>query len=669
MCADKLPGVERDADTGEKPDFPLFKGKSFIFFLTFTLTAVLAGGMIFGINAAAGGGIPSQGRLVGGVVEFNVSVRQWSFEPSVIQVKPGDKVRFNITSADLMHGFTINELGVNAGIMPNASITKEITVPSGIKEGVYPVYCSVYCGIGHPYMKGKVIVGNPPMLLGLGVEKVVPFAVSLLAVVLFVSACYLWFKHKGGEKTSKPLDLMRFGTVRRLVMVHPFQFLVTLPVLAVFVVASFSILYGVRMAGMNFGMVLTWVVWWGLLIGMFIVFGRGWCLVCPFGSAGEWLQRASLWWKAKWRLGFDFKYPRRLRNLWLGILAFVVFLFLDAGYGISNNVALTGGLLVTMLLLSAWMGLVYEGRAFCRYVCPLTVFIGVSSMFAPFEIRRKDAALCRACRTQDCFRGNERYHACPTAQFQGAGLDSNRDCVLCTECLKACPSRNVGMNLRMWGRDLWRRKTGRPDEAAAASIIPGLVTVVPFLLIILLPSLRQAFASLLPAGTPPNDWPRLAGISAVYLGGIGITLLLMHGFSRLSKRFSGSGETAGTLFNHFAYALVPLGVMKFLADILDHVLRNWGYLVDAVRGLMLDFPRNRAMVPESGLRELLGTGWIYFLQAALVLIGFAFSLYVALKLAGKLFPEKTAAFRAFLPVGGFILLLALTAIWTLSTVL
>ena len=169
---------------------------------------------------------------------------------------------------------------------------------------------------------------------------------------------------KWGRRFSS--DLMQVGLIRRVVRFHPLQFLLVLPVLVVVVLASISMILGVWHPGFNFGLVLTWVVWWGLLIALFVVVGRGWCLMCPFGAFVDWLQRLSLWRKRTWSLGFNFVYPRRLRNLWLGIAFFVGFIFLDAGYGISNSPALTGGLIVALILWGLWAALLYDRRTFCR---------------------------------------------------------------------------------------------------------------------------------------------------------------------------------------------------------------------------------------------------------------------------------------------------------------
>ena len=250
-------------------------------------------------------------------------------------------------------------------------------------------------------------------------------------------------------------------------------------------------------------------------------------------------------------------------------------------------------------------------------------------------------------------------------------MDSNRDCVLCTECIKACPTENVTARVRWWGHDLWARKKSRLDESVAAVIIASLVTMVSFILVLFLPKLYLIMRPILPAGTPPNDLPRLVSISIVYLGGIAAALLLMYGFSYLSRLFSGAKNiSTGTLFANFGYAVVPLGVMKFLSDILDHIFRTWGAFGDAFKALSNDFPQNRLMLSHVTVKQLMSVEQTYWLQVVMIGIGFAFGLYIARKLAGRLLPDdRDAAFRAFLPIGAFIFVLAVAAVWTLSATL
>ena len=75
--------------------------------------------------------------------------------------------------------------------------------------------------------------------------------------------------------TSKlTTDLMQIGLIRRLVRLHYFQFLLVGPALIFFIIAAISIMFGVDSPAYNFGMVFTWVVWWGMVIGLFVIFGR-----------------------------------------------------------------------------------------------------------------------------------------------------------------------------------------------------------------------------------------------------------------------------------------------------------------------------------------------------------------------------------------------------------
>ncbi len=292
-------------------------------------------------------------------------------------------------------------------------------------------------------------------------------------------------------------------------------------------------------------------------------------------------------------------------------------------------------------------------------------------MSAPIEIRRKDAEVCRQCKPKSCFNDTEDTYGCPMHLYQGAGLDSNRDCILCTECINACPHDNIGINLRGWGRDLWARRKGRLDEAVAATVIAGLVTVVSLFVVLFLPPVKSFMDTILPAGTPPNDFPRIASIGLLYFLGIVVALSLMYGFGYLSRLFSGAKEASTkSFFVNFGYAVLPLGVMKFLSDIVDHVLRTWGAIFDVVDALFQDFPLNRVIAEEVTVKQLMTANQTYLLQVVMIGIGFGLSLYVAYKLAWRMFPDnRDTAFRAFIPIGAFIFVMGMAALWALSAAL
>ncbi len=91
----------------------------------------------------------------GAVKEFKMTAKQFSFEPSTIEVNKGDKVRLIVTSVDVPHGIAIPEYGINERLDVGKPVTIEFTAD---KQGSFTAFCSVFCGSGHSSMKGKIIV-------------------------------------------------------------------------------------------------------------------------------------------------------------------------------------------------------------------------------------------------------------------------------------------------------------------------------------------------------------------------------------------------------------------------------------------------------------------------------------------------------------------------------
>jgi cytochrome c oxidase subunit 2 len=124
-----------------------------------------------------------EGVLVDGVRTFDISAEQWSFGPTALKVEPGDKVRFTVTSDDIMHGFSINELGINLALSPDVGVVHDGVIPLDMSDGTYTMYCSIFCGIGHPYMKGSIIIGEPGFEMG----KILPYIATTIMAGMFAT--------------------------------------------------------------------------------------------------------------------------------------------------------------------------------------------------------------------------------------------------------------------------------------------------------------------------------------------------------------------------------------------------------------------------------------------------------------------------------------------------
>ncbi len=158
-----------------------YAGAALLIAITAFIITLFTGGIAYGVQNVIGGGEEEEGVLVDGVREFTIKAPQWNFNPGIIKVNPGETVRFIVTSVDITHGFAINELGVNLPLSPGVAVAREVVIPPDIAEGTYTMYCSVFCGIGHPYMKGSVIVGTP----GGGIGKVLPYIATTVMAGMF----------------------------------------------------------------------------------------------------------------------------------------------------------------------------------------------------------------------------------------------------------------------------------------------------------------------------------------------------------------------------------------------------------------------------------------------------------------------------------------------------
>ncbi len=85
----------------------------------------------------------------------HVLAHLWAWTPSPLHVPQGASVTFDVTSADVLHGFEVQGTTINMTAVPGivGSATYRFT-----HAGTYHVICNEFCGIEHQAMIGRIVV-------------------------------------------------------------------------------------------------------------------------------------------------------------------------------------------------------------------------------------------------------------------------------------------------------------------------------------------------------------------------------------------------------------------------------------------------------------------------------------------------------------------------------
>lgn len=223
-----------------------------------------------------------------------------------------------------------------------------------------------------------------------------------------------------------------------------------------------------------------WVVWFMALVLLLPAIGRLWCTVCPVGGCND---LAARW-------GLQRSWPRSLQNL---ILMGSLLLALTLGaevFSLNRYPDHTALLLVVVLVAAIAAGLVFKGRVFCRWVCPVGGMVGLISRIAPEEVGARDPAVCRRCESKACYYGSARRYrlslpgraltflfkrpGCPAFVFppEAAG---NAACLQCTQCFKNCPYDNLRWGAKAPLAGLWQVRVRDRSEALLVIALTGIV--------------------------------------------------------------------------------------------------------------------------------------------------------------------------------------------------
>ena len=162
-----------------------------------------------------------------------------------------------------------------------------------------------------------------------------------------------------------------------------------------------------------------------------LLFGRGWC-----GYAS---------WTAMILEFFPYRIPARPRKN-IGWIRYIVFaaslLFVSALFlaqvGNMEEIMFRAFLIGNGLYYAVGIILAFafrDNRAFCKYICPVTVFLKPMSYYSLLRI---------TCDTEKCISCGKCRTVCPMdvdMTDNSRSRENGTDCILCFECVKACPRK------------------------------------------------------------------------------------------------------------------------------------------------------------------------------------------------------------------------------------
>ena len=178
-----------------------------------------------------------------------------------------------------------------------------------------------------------------------------------------------------------------------------------------------------------------WTHWRGVVVVAAVTAGNLACMSCPLIAPRTVLRR---WIRPR------FRWPTWMRAKWLAAGLVLAWLVAYEAFGWWDSPLLTAVLVLGLLVAATVVDLLFEGSAFCQWVCPVGQWNMAMAMASPLQVQARDPDVCASCRTQDCLRGGDLGPGCGTGLFVPR-KNGSLECTWCLDCVTACPHDNVAI--------------------------------------------------------------------------------------------------------------------------------------------------------------------------------------------------------------------------------
>lgn len=529
---------------------------------------------------------------------IHVTSFRYGKNPSVIRCNRGDRLHLTFSTNDTGHSFFLEEFDMDVKVSPARDevsvfrtsdptiaplLTREYTFTArhaGIMNYVVArsnYRCHVWCGPMHAFEQGKLII-LPNTLLVFSLGCIV--AVFILWIGALLKDNEMKESMASGDPAGRDLNI-HSGFLRKIIISRWPQAIVTILAMLMIYVVILTSMFGTLMSGRNLGVLLMWAVWLFLLVAIMTpFFGRVWCTICPLPMFGDLIQRKSFFTPRKGRTngynnrfsGFFLKWPEFLKNDWLRLVVFLTLATFSTT--LVANPRASGFAVIGLLLAPTLMSVIWELRSFCRYVCPVSVFVGPFSRMSPLALRSKSMQVCNDCKPHYCLKGSPKGWACPYG-INVPEMKENTDCGLCLECTRSCLYNNV---------TLYKRPAA--IESGSRNMSEAWLTMAIFTLAIAYSVLYEGhwpvvrdFVNILDKG----NW-RLFGIYAVVLNILSLMVIpgIIYLLSFAGIKASGLVKESREVFLKSSGVLLPLGLSLWIAFVIPMLFVNVTFIIQSL---------------------------------------------------------------------------------------
>jgi polyferredoxin len=483
--------------------------------------------------------------------------------------------------------------------------------------------------------------------------------------------------HKPIAEQPKGFDLFRLPGLRKFIRWKYARFIFQLPllILALFVIVDgFT---GNQLAPRNIATTSVWLHYRGFVAIALAIFGNAFCAACPLmltRGATKRLERL---------LPSKLTFPNFLRNKFF-VTALLLFYFFSYEYfNLWSSPWLTAWLVIGYFGSALVIDTLFPAGTFCRYICPLGNFNFVMASASPTQITAIDHDVCRQCEHKPCLQGrysseekgvkseeiknnslpltphflplqtnghnqvafialsdithpNGKGHfpGCETELFVPT-IQSNMDCTLCFNCVRACPYDNVALTVRAPGWE-WTKQPWLKRGRFALMLMGVMLTFYGLLNAVAMVSPYFAFAQFMADTLRTNSELLLLSLFFVALASFGFLTTL--GVATLADVLGGKKVRPLYAFQRWGYVVVILGVGFWVSHYIYHLLTGALTIIPvfqhffSYRGFDVD--------PNWRLAQVIPSSWFFIISAIITTFYSFLAIYTTVNIALRDFGRR-----------------------------